>query len=107
MVAFVLSSRLTAPFALVAHSGKSSDLFRYDSLSYKITGGWHRKSEYWLTWNSGIGQAYWQVILGRIITGCGASGTVSLASIIITGKMISLFLSFFLFLFKKVLLEAN
>ncbi|RDL36129.1 Uncharacterized protein BP5553_06741 [Venustampulla echinocandica] len=32
----------------------------------------------------GIGLAYWQVILGRIIAGCGASGIVSLASIIIT-----------------------
>ncbi|KAG9232096.1 major facilitator superfamily domain-containing protein [Amylocarpus encephaloides] len=31
----------------------------------------------------GIGQAYWQVILGRITTGCGASGIISLASIII------------------------
>ncbi|KAG9241502.1 major facilitator superfamily domain-containing protein, partial [Calycina marina] len=31
----------------------------------------------------GVGQQYWQVILGRIITGCGASGIVSLASIII------------------------
>lgn len=36
--------------------------------------------------NSGIGQSYWQVILGRTLTGCGASGIVSLASIIITGK---------------------
>ncbi|TAQ83729.1 hypothetical protein B7494_g7949 [Chlorociboria aeruginascens] len=34
--------------------------------------------------DSGVGQAYWQVILGRIITGCGASGIISLASIIIT-----------------------
>ncbi|KAH8780515.1 major facilitator superfamily domain-containing protein [Hyaloscypha finlandica] len=34
--------------------------------------------------NSGIGQAYWQVILGRIVQGCGASGIISLASIIIT-----------------------
>ncbi|KFY18240.1 hypothetical protein V492_00060 [Pseudogymnoascus sp. VKM F-4246] len=32
----------------------------------------------------GIGQTYWQVILGRVIAGCGASGMVSLASIIIT-----------------------
>ncbi|OBT44202.1 hypothetical protein VE00_04811 [Pseudogymnoascus sp. WSF 3629] len=32
----------------------------------------------------GIGQTYWQVILGRIVAGCGASGMVSLASIIIT-----------------------
>ncbi|KFY69360.1 hypothetical protein V496_00295 [Pseudogymnoascus sp. VKM F-4515 (FW-2607)] len=32
----------------------------------------------------GIGQTYWQVILGRIIAGCGASGMVSLASIVIT-----------------------
>ncbi|CEJ91340.1 hypothetical protein VHEMI07058 [[Torrubiella] hemipterigena] len=31
----------------------------------------------------GIGQTYWQVILGRIITGFGASGMVSLASVII------------------------
>lgn len=35
---------------------------------------------------SGIGQAYWQVILGRITAGCGASGMVSLASVIITGE---------------------
>ncbi|KAL2067238.1 hypothetical protein VTL71DRAFT_1662 [Oculimacula yallundae] len=34
--------------------------------------------------DSGIGQAYWQVILGRIIQGCGASGIISLASVIIT-----------------------
>ncbi|KAH8646947.1 major facilitator superfamily domain-containing protein [Tricladium varicosporioides] len=32
----------------------------------------------------GLGQAYWQLIVGRIITGCGASGIISLASIIIT-----------------------
>ncbi|OAF54976.1 hypothetical protein VC83_08519 [Pseudogymnoascus destructans] len=32
----------------------------------------------------GIGQTYWQVILGRVVAGCGASGMVSLASIIIT-----------------------
>ncbi|XMA11303.1 hypothetical protein WAI453_004094 [Rhynchosporium graminicola] len=32
----------------------------------------------------GIGQAYWQVILGRITQGCGASGIISLASVIIT-----------------------
>jgi hypothetical protein len=38
--------------------------------------------------DSGVGQAYWQVILGRVATGCGASGIISLASIIITGEMI-------------------
>ncbi|PBP19900.1 hypothetical protein BUE80_DR009275 [Diplocarpon rosae] len=32
----------------------------------------------------GLGRTYWQVILGRIITGCGASGIISLASIVIT-----------------------
>ncbi|KAJ5038213.1 uncharacterized protein L3040_007080 [Drepanopeziza brunnea f. sp. 'multigermtubi'] len=32
----------------------------------------------------GVGQTYWQVVLGRIITGCGASGIISLASIVIT-----------------------
>ena len=36
--------------------------------------------------NSGVGQSYWQVILGRTLTGCGASGIISLATIIITGK---------------------
>ncbi len=36
--------------------------------------------------DSGVGQTYWQVILGRVIGGCGASGIISLASIIITGK---------------------
>lgn len=41
--------------------------------------------------NSGIGQTYWQVILGRIVAGCGASGMVSLASIIITGEFAILF----------------
>ncbi|KAE9370966.1 MFS general substrate transporter [Stipitochalara longipes BDJ] len=39
----------------------------------------------------GVGQTYWQVIIGRIATGCGASGIVSLASIIITGTMMALF----------------
>ncbi|PBP28722.1 hypothetical protein BUE80_DR000425 [Diplocarpon rosae] len=34
----------------------------------------------------GVGRTYWQVILGRIITGCGASGIISLASIVITGN---------------------
>jgi hypothetical protein len=42
--------------------------------------------------NSGIGQTYWQVILGRIVAGCGASGMVSLASIIITGELATLVL---------------
>jgi hypothetical protein len=46
------------------------------------------------------------VILGRIVQGCGASGIISLASIIITGNIISLF-HFFLFRFKKVIPEAN
>ncbi|KAI6713965.1 efflux pump antibiotic resistance protein [Diplocarpon mali] len=32
----------------------------------------------------GVGQTYWQVILGRVITGSGASGIISLASIVIT-----------------------
>lgn len=32
----------------------------------------------------GVGITYWQVILGRVIAGCGASGMVSLASIVIT-----------------------
>ena len=57
--------------------------------------------------NSGIGQAYWQVILGRIIQGCGASGIISLASIIITGKTIPLFHCPLSSSVKKVMLEAN
>lgn len=51
--------------------------------------------------NSGIGQTYWQVILGRIIAGCGASGMVSLASIIITGELLALFFPLYLRPFKK------
>ncbi len=35
--------------------------------------------------NRGLAQAYWQIIIGRIITGFAASGMTSVASIIITG----------------------
>lgn len=48
--------------------------------------------------NSGVGQSYWQVILGRTLTGCGASGIISLATIIITGKECFVLDSCFLFL---------
>jgi MFS family permease len=35
---------------------------------------------------SGIGQELWQVILGRVITGLGGAGMVTMAAVIITGK---------------------
>ena len=45
---------------------------------------------------SGIGKSYWQVILGRTLTGCGASGIISLATIIITGKECLILDSYFI-----------
>lgn len=69
---------------------KSSELFNCGTLSSTILGWCGIPSlNISLCRNSGIGQAYWQVILGRLATGCGASGIVSLASIIITGEMIT------------------
>jgi hypothetical protein len=70
---------------------KISDVFRYDSLSNGTNGDCIASLEIDSCEDSGVGQAYWQVILGRIVQGCGASGIISLASIIITGKIISLF----------------
>lgn len=39
-----------------------------------------------LTGQSGIGQAYWQVLAGRAISGIGGAGMTALVSIIIAGE---------------------
>lgn len=36
--------------------------------------------------SSGIGQAMWQVIAGRIVSGIGAAGMTVIVSILITGE---------------------
>jgi hypothetical protein len=36
---------------------------------------------------SGIGKTYWQILVGRAISGIGASGMVALTSIVITGTI--------------------
>lgn len=38
---------------------------------------------------SGIGQTYWQVIAGRAISGVGGAGMNGLVSVIIAGKTLS------------------
>ena len=88
MVAFVLSSQLMFCFALVVHFGEwRKDFFALaiSSIHTKRKSTWQVMKTHWCK-NSGIGWSYWQVILGRTLTGCGASGIVSLASVIITGK---------------------
>lgn len=39
---------------------------------------------------SGVGQAMWQVVLGRVISGAGASGMAGLVSILITGRSLEI-----------------
>lgn len=34
----------------------------------------------------GVGQTMWQVVLGRIVSGAGASGMSALVSVLITGE---------------------
>lgn len=87
MEASALWWRLTAFFVLGARSGR----LWLGILQFRPFAFWVNLYD-----NSGIGQTYWQVILGRLIAGCGASGMISLASIIITGE-----LTLFLFLFQN------
>lgn len=39
-----------------------------------------------LTKDRGVGQTYWQIILGRAISGIGSAGKIALTSIVVAGK---------------------